>query len=264
MLMAVKNQLKVTLLSMKYGLMKEMLNKATFIMNIVFMILNNAAFIVQWIIIYSLKSNVGGYSFRQILMVWGLAAGSYGFSHFFFKRVYALSDMITNGKLDSYIVQPKNILLSAITSDVDPSAIGDMIYAIIMMIISGLIIPDCLLFVLFCILGGIILTDIAIIYGSLSFWLNRADMLAYIGNGLITHFATYPEGIFEGIAKALLYTIIPVGITNYIPVQVMTHFDFGLTILVIGITAIWTALAWIIFYRGLRRYSSSNLMMAKI
>ena len=84
MLMEVKNQLKVTLLSMKYGLIKEMLNKATFIMNIVFMILNNAAFIVQWVIIYSLKSNVGGYSFRQILMVWGLAAGSYGFSHFFF------------------------------------------------------------------------------------------------------------------------------------------------------------------------------------
>lgn len=264
MLTAVKNQLKVTLLSMKYGLMKEMLNKVTFIMNIVFMILNNAAFIVQWIIIYSLKSDVGGYSFKQILIVWGLAAGSYGFSHFFFKRVYSLSDMITNGKLDAYIVQPKNILLSAITSDVDPSAIGDMLYGIIMMIISGLTIPDCILFILFCILGGIILTDVAVIYGSLSFWLNRADMLAFIGNGLITHFATYPEGIFDGIARVLLYTIIPVGITNYIPVQIISHFDIRLTLLVIGITAIWTALAWIIFYRGLRRYSSSNLMMAKI
>ena len=264
MLMAVKNQIRVTLLSIKYGLMKEMLNKTTFIMNILFMILNNSAFIIQWIIIYSLKSNIGGYSFKQILLVWGFAAGSYGFSHFFFKRVYTLSEMITNGKLDSYIVQPKNILLSAITSDVDPSAIGDMVYSIIMMIISGLTMSKYLIYILFCICGGIILTDIAVIYGSLSFWLNRADMLAYIGNGLITHFATYPEGIFDGIAKVLLYTIIPVGITNYIPVQIMTNFDFERTFLVIGATFIWTLFAYTIFYKGLRKYSSSNLMMAKI
>ena len=39
MLTEVKNQLKVSYLSFKYGLMREMLNKTSFIMNIVFMIL---------------------------------------------------------------------------------------------------------------------------------------------------------------------------------------------------------------------------------
>ena len=54
MLQAAKNQLKVTIKSIKYGLMREMLNKTSFIMNITFMILNNASFIIQWLIIYSL------------------------------------------------------------------------------------------------------------------------------------------------------------------------------------------------------------------
>ena len=60
MLMEVKKELKVFILSFKYAVMREMLNKTTFITNILFMILNNASFIVQWIILYSLKSNIGG------------------------------------------------------------------------------------------------------------------------------------------------------------------------------------------------------------
>ena len=40
MLMVVKNQIRITILSIKYALMREMLNKTTFITNIVFMILN--------------------------------------------------------------------------------------------------------------------------------------------------------------------------------------------------------------------------------
>ena len=69
MLTEVKNQIKVSFLSIKYALLREMLNKTTFITNVIFMILNNASMIVQWIILYSLKENVGGYTFKQILLL---------------------------------------------------------------------------------------------------------------------------------------------------------------------------------------------------
>ena len=62
MLMVVKNQLRVCLLSLKYNIMREMLNKVTFLTNIGFMMLNNAAFIVQWIILLRLKTDIGGYT----------------------------------------------------------------------------------------------------------------------------------------------------------------------------------------------------------
>lgn len=260
----IKNQGKVTLLSIKYAIMREMLNKTTFIMNVVFMILNNASFIIQWIIIYSLKNDVGGYSFNQILLLWGIAASTYGFSHFFFKKAYSLSNTIVNGKLDSYLIQPKNVLLAVITSDVEVSAIGDMLYACIVLCISGLTIAKAFLFILFTICGGIILTNIAILLGSLSFWIGKSDTIADTGNGLMTNFATYPDGIFKGIAKILLFTLIPVGIANYIPMWVMTKFNLPLTLLVIVVTIVLTILTFITFYKGLRRYSSSNLMISKI
>ena len=264
MLTVVKNQIKVTFLSIKYATMREMLNKASFLTNIFFMILNNASFILQWIVLYSMKNDIGGYTFNQIMLLWGIAASTYGFSRFFFYRATNLSDTITNGKLDSYLVQPKNVLISAITSDIAPSAIGDMIYGIIMLFVSGFTVSKFFLFILFTITGGIIVTDIAIILGSISFWISRSDMVADTGNLLMINFSTYPDGIFKGVIKILFFTLVPVGIANYIPVWILTEFNLGLTFVVLFATVFITFLAFFMFYRGLRRYSSSNLMIAKI
>ena len=70
MLMEVKNQFKVSVLSIKFACMRELLNKTTFISNVLFMILNNASMIIQWIVLFSLKENIGGYSFNQVLLLW--------------------------------------------------------------------------------------------------------------------------------------------------------------------------------------------------
>ena len=64
MLMEVKNQIKVMVLSIKYATMREMLNKVSFLTNVFFMILNNASFILQWIVLYSMKNDVGGYTIK--------------------------------------------------------------------------------------------------------------------------------------------------------------------------------------------------------
>ena len=86
MLTAAKNQFKVTRCSIKFALMREMLNKVSFISNIVFMMLNNSAMIVQWVVLFSLKPEFGGYTLKQVLLLWAMASGTYGVSRFFFKK----------------------------------------------------------------------------------------------------------------------------------------------------------------------------------
>lgn len=264
MLMEVRNQIKVNYLSFKYCIMREMLNKATFISNVLFMILNNSFMIVQWIVLYSLKDNVGGYTFKQVLLLWALASGVYGVAHLFFKKSFHLSEVINNGKLDAYIVQPKNILLSVITSDIEVSAIGDVLFSIIVFCVSGFTIKRFILFIIFIITGGLILTSVTVILNSLSFWFNNADMIADVGDSLMTSFSTYPDGIFKGLTKVLLFTLIPVGISNYIPVKVITEFNINLFVINIVVCIFLILLSNIIFYRGLKRYSSTNLMSARI
>ncbi len=80
----------------------------------------------------------------------------------------------------------------------------------------------------------------------------------------MTTFATYPEGIFKGIVKIILFTILPIGFVNYIPVRILSSFDINLFIITIGITALFIVIAFVIFYKGFKRYSSSNLMVARI
>ena len=264
MLTEAKNQFKISMLSVKYAIMREMLNKTTFLTNIIFMILNNASFIIQWLVLYSLKDNVGGYTFKQVMLLWALAASTFGIAHFFFKKAFELSDMINTGKLDSFLVQPKNVLLSAITTDVDTSALGDILYGFLMLFICGTTPLNILLFIIFSMCGGFILVSLSVILSSLSFWFNKTDVLSDTVNRLMTNFATYPDGIFKGAVKVMLYTIIPVGITTYIPVRLLTEFNFNLFILIIVVTIILVALAFIIFNKGLKRYSSSNLMSARV
>lgn len=263
MLTVVKNQVRVFFLAFKYGVMKEMLNKLSFIINILFMVLNNASFILLWVVFYSLKDNIGGSTIQDVMLLWGLASGSFGFSHIFFNKAYDLSEMINAGKLDAFLVQPKNVLVQAIIN-VSPSAFGDLLYAYILLFITGFTIPKFILFTLFIITGGLILTSSAVIFNSLSFWFQKSDVIATQVNNMVTQFGTYPEGIFNKAVKIFLYTIVPVGIANYIPLQIMINFNLMNLLIVIGCTIVICALAFIIFYRGLRRYSSSNLMSARI
>ncbi len=110
------NQLRVCLLSIKYNIMREMLNKVTFVSNILFMILNNATFLVQWAVLFRIKGSIGGYTMKEVMLLWAVCASSYGLSNVLFARVFALPELIINGKLDAYLVQPKNVLLGVMTS----------------------------------------------------------------------------------------------------------------------------------------------------
>ncbi len=264
MLMEVKNQIRVIFLSVKYNLMREMINPVTFITNILFMILNNATFIIQWMILFQLKDNIGGYGINDVLVLWGLAASTYGISHIFFKKAYEISDFIINGKLDAFLVQPKNVLLGVITSGTSVSAIGDLIYGYLIICLFKFSIQNLLLFTIFTITGGFILTAFSIIVGSLSFWIVKGDIIAGHLVSTIINVSTYPDGIFKGLVRLILYTVIPAGLVNYMPIKVILHFNLIDLLIVLGFTIGIIGLAFFIFSIGLKRYSSSNLMSSRI
>ena len=55
MLTAVKGNLKIMFLSIKYNLMKCMENNVAFMTSVIMMIFNNATFIIQWLTIFAIK-----------------------------------------------------------------------------------------------------------------------------------------------------------------------------------------------------------------
>ena len=201
---------------------------------------------------------------KEVILLWGLAASTYGVSRFFFSSAFKLSDTITNGKLDAFLVLPKNVLLSVITSDITVSALGDMLYGYIMLIIYGITIKNFFVFTILSICGGLILTSISVIFSSLSFYITKADLISDTANSLMVYFATYPDSIFKGITKVILYTVVPVGISTYLPVHTIIDFNIYSFLIVIVLAIVFVTIAYIVFNRGLKKYSSSNLMIARI
>ena len=119
--MAVKNNLKLIFSYFKLNLKKEYKYKASFFMQMSMMILNDLFFIIQWLIVFDLIDNIGGYGFNETIMLFGVAAGAFGFSHTFFYGAWHIKDTVYDGKLDVFLTQPKNVLINTCCASTDIS-----------------------------------------------------------------------------------------------------------------------------------------------
>ena len=264
MLTVVKNELRIIFLNFKYNLIKQMDNKLSFIMQILFMMVNNGMMLIQWVVIFSLQESIGGYGFKEIALLWALAASTYGVSHFFFANAIELSNLIVSGKLDAFLIQPKNVLINITSSESKPSALGDILYGIVILIFLGVDFKTWLLFILFTITGGIIATALAIIWHSFSFYFKNTEDIALTLSNILICFATYPITIFNQKTKLIFSTIVPIIFMVYIPLDVIIKFSSINIFIVLGFTLFVIILAFLLFHFGLKKYSSSNLMSARI
>lgn len=264
MLMEVKNQFKVSFLSIKYNIIREMVNPLSFILNVLFMMLNNATFIIQWIILFTIKDNIAGYTLKEVLEMWAFSAGCYGVWSVFFYTSKNLPSYIIEGKLDNYLVQSKNILISVLTSSTSISAIGDLLYGIILFTIVNFNIFNILLFIILIILGGLIVTSFVVILSSLTFFIGNSSTISEQFTSILINTSTYPISIYKKAIQIILFTIIPVGIIIHLPVEIIKCFNIYSFLVILGFTILIVFIAFKLFYLGLKKYSSSNLMNARV
>ncbi|MBQ9013759.1 MAG: ABC-2 family transporter protein [Bacilli bacterium] len=264
MLMEVKNNVRVSLLSIKYNIMREMVNTVSFILKVFMMMLNNSTFIIQWLVLFSLKDNFGGFVFKDVMLLWGISAASFGMSHLFFGGIGLLPSYIEEGKLDAYLVQPKSVLLMTSTSASEISALGDLLYGIIVALIFWHRPLDIVLFIFFTILSCIIYTAFRIILSSITFWFLRAGDAAESIRSIYINFSLYPQNIFSRAIKFIMFTIIPAGISIYLPVKTIINFDTKNTLIVIFFTIFIVITSVFIFNKGIKKYESANLMSARV
>lgn len=262
--MVVKN----IMLIFKYlalNLKKEAQYKTSFILQIVMMILNDLFFILQWLIIFSITPSIGGFGFRECMLLWSLSAGSYGFAHLFFEGAFHIDEIIYQGGLDVYLTQPKNLLVNLCCSKTSVSAIGDIIYSIVALAIGGATWWWYLAILPICMIGGLIYVGIILCFQSLNFYVKRGGSIANMIHSSITLFSNYPPIIFNMVAKIFLYSIIPCGFMVFVPAQYLfLGFNIWWLLAMLGFMVFSLSLAFILFRIGLKCYTSGNLMNGRI
>ena len=265
MSMEVKNNLRYFKDALKASIKSAMAYKVSFICQTLFMMLNNTFFLVFWGVVFKNTGEVDGVSFQNILYLWSFSTISFGVAYFFFGGVQNINEYIVSGQMDSYMLQPKAVLLNVMTSKCIFSAFGDVMYGIIIgLIVSGGDIGKFLMLLIIGIFGSIFFIATEVLLRAITVWVGDTKTIAnkYTESLLIT-FSVYPEKIFSTGVKALLYTIIPAAYLTYMPTMLMENFKIGSIMIVFLVGIIYLITSIIVFQKAMKNYESGNNMSMK-
>jgi len=241
--------------------------KTSFLIQTIFMFLNNGFFLVFWNVVFSLNdNNMNGVVFDNILLLWSIPVISYGMTYFFFGGVTNINTYIITGQMDSYMLQPKYLLINVLTSKCIFSAFGDIIYGVVIgCIATKFDIKKLFIVISSGIFGSVFYISTEIILRSISVWLKDTEKIASkYKDTLLTTFSSYPEQIFSKGVKLILYTIVPSAYISYLPIKLINKFNFKNASLILVVGLVYLILAIIIFNRAMRSYESGNNISMKM
>ena len=102
-----------------------------------------------------------------------------------------------------------------------------------------------------------------VVYYSLTFKYIRSNYFAESLRDVFLNLSLYPDVIFSKVLKILAFSLIPSGFAVWIPVYMLLDFKLKYMLYVILFTIGIITLAFYVFNKGLKNYSSSNLMDAR-
>ncbi len=265
MLTEVKRNLRLILMYIKYNLAASMEYRVSFLSQTFGMILNNSTFIFFWWILFNQAETIGGYGFREVMIIWALSSCAYGLTFVLFGNVRRIAQMILNGELDAYLLQPKDVLINIIASNTVISAWGDIFYGLILFIgVNGLGLKQMGLFILFSFTGTVVLSSMLIFANSLTFYMGDSHGISDLITEFMINFCIYPEGIYQGFTKVLVYTVIPAAFISFVPVRLLQAFSWKWFLLLAVAAMVWMLFSYLFFKRGLKKYESGNLIVSKL
>lgn len=265
-LIKIYKSLSLSINYMKFNFACAMEYKAAFITQVMGMALNDAIFLIFWIILYKkIGTDINGYVLNDVMFLWSIVAAGFGLHVIIFGNSNFISKIIYTGELDVYLLQPKPVLINMLCSRMNISGWGDFIYGFFLFVFTqSLDLKTISLFMIFTILIIIVFTSIRVFYHSFTFFLGNVEEFAQTAAELTTAFSIYPGSVFKGPERWLLHSLIPAGLVAYIPVELIKNFNFNKMLILLGADALIMILAIIAFNIGLRYYESGNRIGTRI
>ncbi|NLV92503.1 MAG: hypothetical protein GX030_08965 [Firmicutes bacterium] len=239
--------------------------RGSFLTQVFGMVLNNTLWAVFWWLFFQNFPRIEGWSYSELLLLYAVVAIGFALALGLMGNCNSISRIIAEGHLDFYLAQPKPVLLHILVSRMDVSAWGDLVFGVLVYGISGAVSwYNTLLLITASVLTGAIFVFFGVAVHSISFYIgNSATMAAHLFNALIT-FAMYPNSMFRGSARILLFTVIPAGLITWVPTEIIRLHRIEILLAMAGGAVLLGLVAITLFYRGLRRYESGNLISVRV
>ncbi len=231
--------------------------RGAFLLQAVFMALNNLTFFVFWWILMRRVPDLRGWRLADVELLFGIVAAGVGVAVAIAGGVAHLARFIDEGQLDTLLTQPKPVLVHALGMRSSPAGVGDALSGIAFIALSGHLSWRTALPVAFAVLSSAaIFVACGVMFFCLAFWLGRVETFARQLWELAITFALYPEPLFGGMIRLALFTAVPAGFIGYLPARLVREPSLGAAALLAAAAGVYLVLAGVVFDRGLRRYSS--------
>jgi ABC-2 type transport system permease protein len=247
--------LLVALESWRLAWLSEVSRRASFLVQLVLMVINDAVWVVFWLLVFSHRDSIRGWERDEVLVLYSIIATSFGLGVGLFYGVRRLGDRIRRRDLDPYLVQPQPVVLRVLFERIHPPMLGDVAFGLILFAIAG---PGSLAawgrFALVSVLAATIVVAFILAWESLSFHVSSGREVAGVAFTAMVVLSTYPAAIYAGIVKLIVFTVVPAAFIGSVPADVVldpTWRQLGLLV-VAALTSWIVALA--AFQHGLHRY----------
>lgn len=217
-------------------------------------------------IIFSQIPTLIGWSFDEVLFIYGFSLIAKSVDHLFTDNLWMVGyRIIRKGEFDKYLTRPINTLYHVIAENFCVDAFGEMLTCFLLLGYSipklnlpfhWYTIPLLLLIVVF---ATLIYSSLKIITAAISFWTKASGHITHMLY-MTNDFSKYPVSIYNKAIQTVITYIIPFAFTAYYPASYFLTgenplFCIGGT--VVAGTVLF-ALALFVWNRGLRAYESAG------
>lgn len=257
--------MKLYLRFFKMHLNSQLQYRASFILSFISQFIVFFGYYFTILCLFDNFSNIKGFTLYEVLLTFSIIQFGFAFCETFFRGMDIFDELIISGNFDKLLLRPRNIMLQVFTEEMSLVRFARLLQALIILIISLIKINvdwDIykIITIIFMIISSVVIfLGIFILSASYCFITVKGLEIRNVFTDGGKHMAQYPIGIFKKGFRFIFTFIIPYGFVNYYPLlYVLGKKNNRLLMFSPLITLIYLIPCIILFYKGIKRYSSTG------
>lgn len=251
--------MRALLATLRTALAEAAANRGALVTQMSVMIVNDVVWVAFWLLFFRRVGSVRGWDADSVLLLLAVLTTAGGIALGVLANARQVGRMAIAGELDSVLTLPVPPLAYLLLRRVEVVNVGDFVFGIGLFLVAGS--PTLIRTVVFVgvvLAAATLMTSFLVLTGSLGFFLGRNEG-GELGTHAIVLLGAYPVDLFAGVAKVVLYTVVPAVFVSNVPARLVESFDLGLAAWLLLATAVFATAAWATFTLGLRRYASGSV-----
>ena len=228
-----------------------------------------AEIVELWAILWRAGS-LGGMTFAQVLLVYGLAALAFGIADLLLGEIDAVAQYVRSGRIETLLIRPVPLLVQVSSLDLSLKRLGRVGTGLVLYVaglaVNGVALTPAhaLLAVVAPLAGAAIMSAVLVMAGALQFWLvdGREFTNAFVYGG--NYVASNPGSVLMLPLRAFFTFVVPATLIAYAPALVLLDLPGPALIpqwagwLGAPMALVAWALALILWRAGVRRYTGAG------